>query len=51
LTKFWHSGRGPQRPQQVKNFCNQNLCNSFKYLYSALTEHVAMVASCNYFPY
>jgi len=31
VSEFWHSGRGPQRPQHIKNFPMGNSRNSFKY--------------------
>ena len=31
VSEFWHNGRGPQRPQNIKNLQVGNFCNSFKY--------------------
>ena len=31
VSEFWHNGRWPQRPQNIKNLQVGNFCNSFKY--------------------
>ena len=31
VSEFWHNGRGPQLPQNIKNFPMGNSRNSFKY--------------------
>ena len=31
VDEFWHNGRGPQRPQHIKNLQMGNSRNSFKY--------------------
>ena len=31
VSEFWHNGRGPQLPQNIKNLQMGYFCNSFKY--------------------